>query len=79
MKRRHFVAELMRGGRTLAMADAYAMNSAIRASEALVREHARAVGAMFEGEAPERYGDTYTRRWTGDGETLTARVVEVYS
>jgi hypothetical protein len=53
---------------------AYAMNSAIRASEALVRDLARREGVLYHGARPARVGDVYTRVWTSDrGRTVTAQ------
>lgn len=51
----------------------YAMNSAIRASESLVRELAGDEGTVYHGGRPERTGDVYKRLWTGEnGRTVTA-------
>jgi hypothetical protein len=53
---------------------AYAMNSAIRASEALVRDLARREGVLYHGARPARVGDVYIRVWTSDrGRTVTAQ------
>jgi hypothetical protein len=51
---------------------AYAMNSAIRATETLVRDLARREGpwatstSAYHGARPARVGDVYTRVWTSD-------------
>ena len=79
MKRRYFIAELVDNGRTIAMSEAYAMNSAIRASEALARDYARDHSMVLNGEQPTRYGQIYTRRWVGPDVVLKAVVAEVYS
>jgi hypothetical protein len=51
----------------------YAMNSAVRASEALVRALARSECTFYHGGRPERTGDVYKRRWTGEnGRTVVA-------
>ena len=85
-KRRTFMAELLDGGRTLAMREAHAMSSAIRASEALIREYSLSTGEPFLGDRPERgplagKGDAYLRRWTGErsGAALRVEVFEVFS
>ena len=51
-----------------------AFNSGIRASEAAVREIARAEHSSYEGDRPSRVGDVYTRRWvsTKTGRAVTA-------
>ena len=84
--RRYVMAELLDGGRTLAMRETNARNSAIRASEDLVRDYARLTGEPFTGDKPERAnvagkGDTYSRAWVGDwtGSRLRVEVVEVFS
>ena len=48
-------------GAVLADDQRYAMNAAIRASEALVRGIARSEGAIYHGANPQRVGDVYTR------------------
>lgn len=66
-------------GTLLAEREAYAWNSAIRASEQLMRELARERGSAYlgqsprvEGIAPER---VYSRMWAGnDGGTVWAYV-----
>lgn len=84
--RRVFVAELLDGGKTLASVERYARNSAIRAGEELIRNHARVTGEPFVGGAPERFqaagkGDLYRRQWTGErtGASLRVEVCEVFS
>lgn len=80
MKRTPHTATLVAAdGTLLAEREAYAWNSAIRASEALVRELARERGSAYlgqsprvEGVAPER---VYSRMWAGnDGRTVWAYV-----
>jgi hypothetical protein len=63
-------------GTPLATATAYALNSAARASERLMREHARQVGQAYTGDRPERTGPTYRRTWHGDrtGDQVLATV-----
>lgn len=79
-KRRTFSATVVdAAGETVATATAYAWNSAVRASESLVRELARERGAMYAGSLPVvegRPGDgTYRRMWAGeDGLTVWAVV-----
>ena len=84
--RKTYVAQLRRleTGALLGETTAYAWNSAIRASEALVREHARAAGCMFEGDAVRiitppivKTDRMYERVWAGNGEKVAARVWEV--
>lgn len=85
MSRRVFVADIQENGRTLAMAEAPTWNGAIRKSEGLVREHARAAGVMFDGEAPEVWGQpgaagsTYRRWWRNGAQGIRAEVAEVSS
>ena len=88
MKRKTYVAQLRRleTGALLGETVAYAWNSAVRASEALVRDHARKAGAMFEGDAVRiitppivKTDRMYERVWSGNGERVAARVWEVRS
>lgn len=73
MKRQYYAATVVDETGDETAAQTYAMNSAIRKTEALVREAARAAGVMFHGGQPARAGDVYTRRWTGDnGAVLVA-------
>lgn len=52
-----------------------AFNSGIRASEAAVRELARAQRTTYEGEKPTRVGDVYTRRWyAANGHVVIATI-----
>lgn len=76
MKRRTFTAELFRAGEhePIATATAYAMNSTIRASEALAREYARGRRIILDGALPSHKGDTYRRAWVGPGVELVAVV-----
>jgi hypothetical protein len=77
MKRRTFEAAMYdSAGNELASANRYAMNSGIRASEELVRSHARTEGARYVADKPAREGDVYTRQWTNEttGRTVTVRV-----
>ena len=84
MKRKTFVAELREGGKTLAMAQKSAWNSAVRASEALVRELALATGEAYEGDKPSVWGSVptgvYRRTWRGvaTGRVLTIEMQEVH-
>jgi type II secretory pathway component PulC len=76
MKRTPYRAALT-GIATDKQATTYAMNSAIRATEALVRAIARDEGVAYHGGRPERIrgeSDVYTRVWTGDnGRVITAQ------
>lgn len=82
--RQTYAVELRHDDQVIATDAKYAFNSAIRASEALVREHARAAGEMFEGSRPETTGDRYDRtdyrrEWIGcrSGEQLSAHVTRI--
>ena len=85
MKRKTFVAELREGGKTLAMAEKSAWNSAVRASEALVRDLAHDTGEAFVGGDPAVWGKpptgVYRRTWRGEstGRALTVEMQEVTS
>lgn len=74
MKRRTFIAALYRAGESdpFVTSTAYAMNSAIRATEALAREYARGRQIILTGQLPSREGNVYRRAWTGPGVHLTA-------
>lgn len=61
--------------RVEATATAHAMNSGIRASEALARTAARQRQVILTGQSPHRDGDCYTRVWT-DGTTEFCATVE---
>lgn len=87
-KRRYFIAELTDSdGRTIATAERFAWNSTIKASEDLVRQHARSQGQMYAADRPDVYGpvngpaSVYSRRWTGmrTGEAVRVRMAEVHS
>lgn len=72
MRRQRFLATA--GGEH---AVAFAKNSAIRASETLVREIARSEGQMYSGDQPTTDANgAYCRTWHGDkdGAVLVARV-----
>jgi hypothetical protein len=75
MKRKYYTATLASDdGAILATATKYAMNSAIRETEALLREIARGEGTYYHGGKPERVEQVYTRRWVSDaGRVLTAQ------
>lgn len=86
MKRRTFEATVKGpAGDVIATATAYAWNSAIRASEALVRELARERSAAYMGNMPNVIGlelseRVYSRMWAGeDGRTVWAYVRELVS
>lgn len=54
---------------------AYALNSGVRKSEALVRDLARDKGTVFTGEKPARDETGYRRVWTDpQGNRVTAYV-----
>ncbi|WP_100492776.1 hypothetical protein [Mycobacteroides abscessus] len=63
MRRTPYLATLTENGTQIEHADAYAHNSAVRKSEALVRKHARTRGITLTGDKPTRDGTVYTRRW----------------
>jgi hypothetical protein len=79
MKRESFRATITRDGEVIGETVKYAFNSAIRASEALVRELARSEGRIYTGGVTqsegERYARTrYTRAWSSGGAVVTATV-----
>jgi hypothetical protein len=53
---------------------AYAHNSAVRTSEALVRGYARTRGIIMTGDQANRDGAVYTRRWHAPGHEVIATV-----
>lgn len=63
MQRTPHLATLTENGTQIEHADAYAHNSAVRKSEALVRNYARTRGITLTGDKPTRVGTFYTRRW----------------
>ena len=63
-KRTPYRAAVIGDGLTDEQTTTYAMNSAIRTTEALVRALARNEGVMHHGGRPNRVGDVYTRVWT---------------
>jgi predicted GH43/DUF377 family glycosyl hydrolase len=66
-QRKIYNATLTVNGETFE-AQAFAFNSAIRASEGLMRTYARTVGQMFQGGQTSREGNVYTRQWlSSDG------------
>lgn len=84
MKRRNYIATIVNKDTMVEIAstEAYAWNSGIKASEALMRTYARNAGTIFTGSKPtvvlpgepERQ---YIREWTSPaGETITASVWE---
>lgn len=74
MKRTPYRAGLIGDGLTDEQTTTYAMNSAIRTTEVMVRALAQRQGTVYRGGQPERQGDVYTRVWTGDnGHTVTAQ------
>jgi hypothetical protein len=87
MKRRTYKALVTdhTGAHQIGTKDAYAWNSAIRATEAIVREWARAEQTIYTGAKPvvqggpvNTPGSIYTRTWTApNGHTLNALVWEV--
>lgn len=79
MKRKTHRATVMdAAGDVIAERDAYAWNSTIRASEALVRELACERGSLYLGQSPtvagEDDGRVYSRVWHGED----GRMVRVY-
>lgn len=76
-KRTPYRAAIIGDGLTDEQTTKYAMNSAIRATEVLVRALARSEGVMYHGGRPVRERgerDLYTRVWTGDnGRVVTAQ------
>ena len=79
MKRQTFKASVWRANELLSEGVAYAHNSGVRKSEALVREFARDRGVMMYGEQPNRDDEGYTRIWrSSDGQhELVACVIPV--
>lgn len=83
MKRRTFTATMFRDGELVAEQQTFAWNSAVRASESLVGEYARELGTYFMGRdfaldgKPGAPGATYSRDWSGAGQTVTVMVQEV--
>lgn len=74
MKRTPYRAGLIGDGLTDEQTTTYAMNSAIRTTEALVRDLARREFTIYHGAKPQRVGDVYTRVWTSEaGRTVTAQ------
>lgn len=81
MKRKTYTATVVTaGGAMVAEATTYAWNSAVRASESLVRELARSRGTMYSGSLPTvegRHGDgIYRRMWADDNGHTVWAVVE---
>lgn len=83
MKRRKFVAIVTSdvGNTIIGERIAYAWNSAIRATEAIVREYARERTVILSGGNPQAMGkpgepdSIYRRRWSdASGRELTALV-----
>lgn len=76
-KRTPYRAAIVGDGLTDEQTTTYAMNSAIRATEVLVRALARSEGVFYHGARPVRERgerDVYTRVWTSDrGRTVTAQ------
>lgn len=80
MNRKVFAVELVNtAGEVVSQDVAYAMNSAIRKSEALARDLARNHGVMLAGHAPSREGNHYRREWSAPGVLVTAHAREVLS
>ena len=63
MKRQTYKATLWRVNELVSEDVAYAHNSGVRKSEALVREFARDHGVMMHGDKPRRDKEGYTRVW----------------
>lgn len=86
MQRRTFVAFVTsEDGKTHDTKNTYAWNSAIRATETMMRAIARAEGQPYSGERPDvsggkpgESGALYTRAWIGDrtGRLFVAAVAE---
>lgn len=86
MKRRTYTALVTdhTGAHHIATKEAYAWNSGIKATEAIVREVARAAATIYTGSKPvvqggpvNTPGSTYTRSWTAkDGTVINALVWE---
>jgi hypothetical protein len=73
-QRTPYRAAIIGDGLTDEQTTTYAMNSAIRTTEALVRALARSEGVLYHGDRPTRVGDVYTRVWTSDrGRVITAQ------
>lgn len=68
MKRQKYNATLWRVNELIAEDVAYAHNSAVRKSEALVRQYARDHGVIMHGGTPHRDENGYARIWrSADG------------
>lgn len=87
MKRRTYKALVTdhTGAHEIGTKDTYAWNSAIKATEAIIRGYARYWGTLYTGSKPVVHGgpvntpgSTYTRTWTSPaGHKVTATVTEV--
>ena len=80
-KRKAYTATVVTaGGSMVAEATTYAWNSAVRASEALVRELARSRGTTYTASLPTVEGKPgdgiYRRMWAGDNGRTVWAVVE---
>ncbi|GLE59069.1 hypothetical protein NJBCHELONAE_43800 [Mycobacteroides chelonae] len=74
MRRTPYRATLTENGVQIDQDIAYAHNSAVRASEALVRGYARTHGVIMTGDKANRDGAVYTRRWRSPGHEVIATV-----
>lgn len=76
MKRKCYTATVTdEHGTALTTVTKYAMNSAIGATVALVRDIARGEGVIYHGGHPSRVEQTYVRHWKSDaGRVVIARV-----
>jgi hypothetical protein len=73
VKRTAYRAAIVGDGLTDQQTTKYGMNSAVRATEALLLALARSEGTFYQGDPPERTGDVYKRLWTGEnGRTVVA-------
>lgn len=74
MRRTPYRATLTENGIQIDHGIAYAHNSAVRKSEALVRTYARDHGVIMTGDKSSIDGAVYTRRWYAPGHEVIATV-----
>lgn len=74
MRRIPYRATLTENGIQISHGVAYAHNSAVRKSEALIRDYARSHGVIMTADKAQRDGAVYTRRWQAPGHEVTATV-----
>ena len=77
MKRQKFRVAIYRGTEELATDEAFAHNSGVRKSEALVREFARGHDTLMQGAQPHRDENGYARIWRDGVHEIVAVVIPV--